>query len=153
MATRARWTGTLLLVMGLGGAVSGAGKTAFADAPAAFGPVEGGSFHFVPGAKIERPTAAGCNNNADIFLIRGPNVANAKHVDVSPKTYIWEKQAFPTTDCVAPNCLQMFVRVTNKDAPGPRTVTLKHADGRTITTTFDVTENAGRCDYPQNKNK
>lgn len=152
MTTRARWSGTLLLVVGFGAAVSGAGRTAFADAPLPFGPVESRSFHFVPGTKLER-ASADCKNNADILLLRGPNVANAKSVDVSPKTYTWDRQAFPTTECVAPNCLQMFVRVTNKDAPGPRTVTLKHADGRTITTTFDVTENAGRCDYGDKKSK
>ena len=52
---------------------------------------------------------------------------------------------------MAPNCLQLYVKVTSKDPVGPRTVTVKHADGRTLTTTFDVPEHAGRCDYPKGK--
>jgi hypothetical protein len=43
------------------------------------------------------------------------------------------------------------VKVTDKDAPGTRTVTLTSKDGRKVTTTFDVAENAGRCDYPKGK--
>jgi hypothetical protein len=123
---------------------------ASADAPAAFGPVASRSFHWKAGTAIER-APEGCQSNSDWLVVRGPGVANAKSVDVSPRTSIWDKQSFPSSACVAPDCYQVFVKVTSKDAPGPRTLTLKHADGRSVTTTFDVTENAGRCDYPKGK--
>ena len=121
-----------------------------AEAPAAFGPVASRAFHWKPGTTIER-AGAGCSNNADWLIVKGPGVANTKSVDVTPRTSAWDNQSFPSSACVGPDCYQMLVKVTDKDAPGTRTVTLKHADGRTTTTTFDVVENAGRCDYPKGK--
>ena len=123
---------------------------ASAQAPAAFGPVESRTFHFKPGTALER-ASANCSNNADWLIVRGPGVANTKRVEVSPRVSVWDKQTFPSSDCVGPNCFQMLVKVTERDAVGPHTVTLKNADGRTVTTTFDVVENAGRCDYPKGK--
>jgi hypothetical protein len=119
------------------------------DATAAepFGPVESRSFLYKPGTAIELP-GADCHLNLDYLFIKGPNVAQAKQIDASPT--IWTRfsaqSSVPTSDCVAPNCAQLYVNVDKRPPPGPRTVTLKHADGRTITTTFDLLPNAGRCD-------
>jgi hypothetical protein len=123
---------------------------ASAEGPAAFGPIESRSFHFKPGTTIER-ASSDCKSNSDWLIVKGAGAANAKSIDVSPRTSVWDKQSFPSSDCVAPDCYQMLIKVTDKDAPGTRTVTLKHADGRKTTTTFDVIENAGRCDYPKGK--
>lgn len=123
--------------------------TASGDSPAAFGPVESRTFHFKPGTGIEAASAS-CASNIDWLLIRGPGIANAKTIDVSPKvSQVFEKQGFPASNCAGPDCLPVFIKITGKDAPGTRTVTAKHADGRTVTTTFDVSANAGRCDYPK----
>lgn len=120
-----------------------------ATAAEPFGPVESRSFLAKPGTTIELP-AGTCNWNSDYLFIKGPNVSSVKQIDVTPS--IWTRYTkaggVPTSDCVAPNCVQLFVSVDKKPAPGPRTVTLKHADGRTTTTTFDVVANAGRCDKP-----
>jgi hypothetical protein len=124
---------------------------ALAEAPATFGPIESRTFAWKPGTAIERPADTVCHNNADYLIVRGPNVANVKSIDVSPKVLTWERQqAIPSINTCAAgdnNCLQIMVKVTRQDAPGARTVTLKHADGRTLTTTFDIVPNAGRCDY------
>ncbi len=119
-----------------------------AQAPAAFGPVAERSFHWRPGQSIER-APANCQSNSDWLIVKGPGLASTKSVDVSPRTQAWDKQTFPLNACEGPDCYQVFVKVTNKDAPGTRTVTLTHADGRKVTTTFEVLENAGRCDYPK----
>lgn len=129
-------------------AAAAAALPASADAP--FGPVSERTFHWKPGASIER-AGAECQSNSDWLIIRGPGVANVKSVDVTPRTQFWDKQTFPSSSCVAPDCYQLFVKVTDKDAPGTRTVTLTSKDGRKVTTTFDVAENAGRCDYPKGK--
>jgi hypothetical protein len=119
---------------------------------AAFGPVESRAFHWFSGTSIERaPDDTSCNYNSDWLIVHGPDVASAKLVDVSPRTYIWYKGSFPLSGCVAPDCLAIYVKTTSRDEPGTRTLTLKHADGRTATTTFDVIENEGRCDYPRGK--
>jgi hypothetical protein len=118
-----------------------------ADSPAPFGPVASRSFQFKGGTTFEKP-GAGCSFNADFLFLRGPGVANAKNIDVSPRMGNWDKQSLPTTDCVAPDCTGLLLKATDRDAVGTRTVTLKHADGRSITTTFDLIANAGRCDYP-----
>lgn len=121
------------------------------DAMAAepFGPVESRTFTFRPGTSLEA-SRSDCHWNQDYLFIRGPNVANTKQMDVSPSVFSrYTKQGgVPTTECVAPNCVQLYVGVDKRHAPGARTVTLKHADGRTTTTTFDVVANAGRCDTP-----
>ena len=115
----------------------------------AFGPVESRTFHWKPGTAIERPPA-NCQSNIDWLLVRSPGAASSKTVDVTPKvTQLFEKSTFPASSCVAPDCIPLFIKVTERDAVGSRKVTLKHADGRTATTTFDVVENAGRCDYPK----
>jgi hypothetical protein len=118
-----------------------------ATAAEAFGPVESRTFLSKPGASIEIP-GADCGWNIDYLFIKGPNVASVKQVDVAPN--IWTKfnkgAGAPTTDCAAPNCVQITVSTDKRTAAGPRTVTLKHNDGRTITTTFDAIPNAGRCD-------
>jgi hypothetical protein len=139
----------MVAVATLTGASGGSGE-AQAQGAEAFGPVASRTFHWKPGTAIEK-AERDCKNNSDWLFVRGPNVANAKSIDVSPRTSNWSKQSLPTTDCVAPDCVQLFVRVTDRDDVGARTVTLKHADGRTVTTTFDVTTNAGRCDYPKGK--
>lgn len=121
------------------------------DAMAAepFGPVESRSFNLHAGTSIEA-TKADCHWNNDYLFIRGPNVAKAKQIDVSPQAWsrFMKDGGVPTTECAAPNCAQLYLGINGKQAPGPRTVTLKHADGRTLTTTFDVIPNAGRCDTP-----
>jgi hypothetical protein len=142
LATTISFTVLTTLATALSLAVSDAGA---ADA---FGPIESRSFLMKPGTVIERPPAD-CPFNLDHLFIRGTNVANAKSVDVSPK--VWQSDnarwRVPTTECVAPNCIQLLVQVVKSDAAGPRTLKLKHADGRTLTATFDVTENTtGRCD-------
>lgn len=115
-----------------------------------FGPIESRTFHWKPGASIELPPADGCQMNVDWLLIRAPGIANAKSVDVTPKVgQTFDKQGFPSSNCAGPDCLPLWVKVTARDVAGPRTVTAKHADGRTITTTMDVVANAGRCDYPK----
>jgi hypothetical protein len=115
-----------------------------ADAAEPFGPVEARTFIEKPGTAIEVP-GADCHWNSDYLFIKGPNVASAKAIDVSPQ--VWTREGgVPTSDCVAPNCLQLFVSIDKKPTAGTRTVTLKHADGRKITTTFDVVANKGRCD-------
>lgn len=131
-------------------AVLGAGMSASAQAPAAFGPVSDRAFHFKSGTSIER-AGKDCQNNSDWLILRGPGLASAKSLDISPRTQNWDKQSFQLNACSGPDCYQVFVKVNDKDAPGPRTVTLTHADGRKVTTTFDVIENAGRCDYPTAK--
>lgn len=121
-----------------------------ASAEAPFGPVSERTFHWKPGTSIEK-AGANCQSNSDWLIIRGPGVANAKSVDVTPRTQVWDKQTFPSSACVAPDCYQLFIKATKNDAAGTRTVTLTHADGRKLTTTFDIVENAGRCDYPAGK--
>ena len=121
--------------------------TARADAPAPFGPVQSRAFHFKGGTSLEKP-GANCSFNADWLIMKGPGVANAKSIDVAPRMGNWDRQSLPTTDCVAPDCTMVLVKATGKDDVGARTVTLKHADGRSVTTTFEVPANAGRCDYP-----
>lgn len=120
-----------------------------AMAAEAFGPVEGRSFTFRPGTSIEA-TKTDCHWNNDYLFIKGPNVATAKQIDVSPQ--VWSRYmsrgGVPTTECAAPNCVQLYLGIDKRQTPGTRTVTLKHADGRTLTTTFDVVPNAGRCDTP-----
>ncbi len=119
---------------------------ALADPPPAFGPIADKSFHFYPGTNLE--IAQGTCENGDVLKIRGPGLGNAKSHDVTPRT-----DSYPNTQnrdkygCEAPDCFQLWARVNGKDSTGPRTVTLKSADGRTVTTTFTVTPNAGRCDY------
>jgi hypothetical protein len=121
------------------------------DAMAAepFGPIESRTFTFKAGTAIEA-SRSDCHWNSDYLFIKGPNVANAKKIDTTPDVFtrFTKPGGVPTTDCVAPNCVQLYVGVDKRHAPGPRTVTLKHSDGRTITTTFDVVPNAGRCDTP-----
>jgi hypothetical protein len=127
------------------------GGDALADAPAAFGPVAERTFAWKPGTTIEKPTAD-CNNNADWLLIRGPGVANAKSLDVTPRTPAqWERNSPTTGTCMAPDCVQIYVKVTPQLNTGTYTVALKHADGRTLSTSVDVVANAGRCDYPKGK--
>ena len=57
-----------------------------------------------------------------------------------------QKNIAPTTDCVAPNCAQLYLSAAPNTPAGARTVTFKHPDGRSLTTTFDVTESATRCE-------
>lgn len=130
--------------------VAAAVAVAPASAEAPFGPVSERTFHWKPGTTIER-ASADCQSNSDWLVIRGAGVANVKSVDITPRTFVWDKQSFPSSACVAPDCYQLFIKVTDKDAPGTRTVTLTSKDGRKVTTTFDVVENAGRCDYPKGK--
>ena len=116
----------------------------------AFGPLESRTFHWKPGTVIETVPAASCASNVDWLLVRAPGIANAKTIDVTPKvSQVDEKHAFPASNCTGPDCLPVFIKITDKDVAGPRTLTAKHADGRTITTTFDVNANTGRCDYPK----
>lgn len=131
---------------------AGIAVPAGAEAPATFGPVAERTFHWKAGTTIER-AGASCQSNSDWLIVRGPGLASTKSVDVTPRTHVWDKQSFPSSACVAPDCYQLFVKVTDKDAPGTRTVTLTSKDGKKVTTTFDVVENAGRCDYPQGQGK
>jgi hypothetical protein len=127
------------------------GGDAIAQTPAPFGPIAERTFAWKPGTTIEKPTAE-CSNNADWLLIRGPGVANAKTLDVTPHTGAqWERNAPTTGTCMAPDCVQLYVKITPQNNAGTYTVALKHADGRSITTTVDVVANAGRCDYPKGK--
>jgi hypothetical protein len=145
-----RKSAALMIVVGTVAVVgAGLGSDAHADPPAAFGPVASRSFAWKPGTAIEQAVDP-CSNNADWLLIRGPGLTNAKSLDITPHTASpWERQSPFSGTCVAPDCVQIYVKVTSKDAVGPYTVTLTHADGRKTTTTFDVTKNAGRCDYPK----
>src|SRR5262245_60726555 len=106
----------------------GVGGDAQADPPASFGPIESRAFAWKPGTAIERPADSNCNSNSDWFVIRGPNLANVKTIDVSPKVSAWDRQmAIPAVSTCAAgdnNCMQIFVKVTKQDAPGARTVTL-----------------------------
>jgi hypothetical protein len=107
-----------------------------------FGPVESRTFHWKPGTVIETVPAS-CASNIDWLLVRAPGIANAKSVEVTPKvSQVADKHAFPASNCTGPDCLPVFIKITAKDAPGPRTFTAKHADGRTISTTFDVNPNS-----------
>jgi hypothetical protein len=122
--------------------------SASGDTPAKFGPVEGRAFHWKGGTSIE-VAPANCQSNIDWLLIRAPGIANAK-IDVSPKVSMANAHSsFPASNCTGPDCVPIYVKITDRDAVGTRTVTAKHQDGRTITTTFDVVANAGRCDYPK----
>jgi hypothetical protein len=148
MATK-RLTATISISVLTMAALLTPGSISEASAADPFGPIESRSFHLKPGVALEKP-GADCSNNTDVLLITGPNVASAKKIDVSPRTYTFENKNYvPTNACVAPNCKQVYVSVDSKDAVGTRTLTLKHADGRTLTTTFEVPENAGRCDVPK----
>jgi hypothetical protein len=130
-------------------AITAPGTMSEASAADPFGPIESRSFHLKPGTTLEKP-GADCASNSDVLLIHGPNVATAKSIDVSPRTYAFENKSYvPTSGCAAPNCKQVYLSVIPKDAAGTRTLTLKHADGRTLTTTVEVPENAGRCDVPR----
>lgn len=138
----------LLAIAGLSALTLAAiGLSPEATAAEAFGPVESRTFLSRPGAAIELP-AADCSWNNDYLFIKGPNVAAAKQIDVSPSIFTRHHKggAVPTSDCAAPNCVQLTVSTDKRTAAGGRTVTLKHSDGRTITTTFDAVANAGRCD-------
>jgi hypothetical protein len=127
-------------------ASGGTESEAFAEPP--FGPIVNTSFFFVSGTSIEQPKDT-CVNG-DVLRILGQGVGNAKSVDISPRTF-----SYPNTKnrdkygCEAPDCYQLFVQLSPKEPVGTRTVTLKSADGRTVTTKFDVTPHAGRCDYPK----
>lgn len=113
--------------------------------------IESRSFHFHPGTVIERSTDD-CMSNIDWLLVRAPGIANAARVDVSPPvSRVWDNGRFPSTACVGPDCLPVFLKVTSRDAAGPRTVTVKYGEGRTATTTFEVVANAGRCDFPKKR--
>ena len=123
---------------------------AYADAPPAFGPVAERTFAWKPGTTIERPT--GDCRNSDWLLIRGPGVANAKSLDVTPHTpSAWDRNTPTTGTCLAPDCAQIYVKITSRMELGTYTVALKHADGRSLSTTVEVVPNAGRCDYPKGK--
>jgi hypothetical protein len=128
-------------------APAGAEPEALADAPP-FGPIASSTFFFVNGTAIEVPKDT-CLNG-DVLRIRGPGLGSAAKADVSPRTF-----TYPNTKnrdkyaCEAPDCYQLYVQLTSKDAVATRTVTLTSADGRTIVTKFDVTANAGRCDTPK----
>jgi hypothetical protein len=123
--------------------------TASGDTPAKFGPLDSRVFHWKGGTSIERPTD-NCASNIDWLLVRAPGIANAKQIDVSPKVSMFQSNSsFPASNCTGTDCVPIYVKITSKDAAGTRTVTAKSGDGRTITTTFDVIENAGRCDYPK----
>lgn len=117
----------------------------------AFGPVQSDTFYFKSGTSIERP-GNNCKSNIDWLLVKGTGLANAKSVDVSPRVgQAWLGGGFPATSCTAPDCLPVYIKISPKDAVGAKTLTIKSSDGRTVTTTFNVVENAGRCDYPQGK--
>jgi hypothetical protein len=128
-------------------AIAPAAPDAMAAEP--FGPIESRTFTFHAGTTIEA-SRSDCHWNSDYLFIRGPNVAATKQADAAPPVFsrFTKPGGVPTTDCAAPNCVQLYVGVDKRHAPGPRTVTLKHPDGRTLTTTFDVIPNAGRCDTP-----
>lgn len=122
--------------------------SASGDAPPKFGPVEGRAFHWKGGTSIERATD-NCQSNIDWLLVRAPGIADAR-IEVSPKvSQAIAHSSFPASNCAGPDCVPIYIKLTSRDAPGPRTVTAKSKDGRTISTTFDVIENAGRCDYPK----
>lgn len=130
-------------------AVAVAVTPASGQASSAFGPVQSDTFYFKSGTSIERP-GNNCKSNIDWLLVKGSGVASAKSVDVSPRIgQSWLGSGFPSTSCTGPDCLPVYIKITSKDAVGSRTVTLKSSDGRTVTTTFTVAENAGRCDYPK----
>jgi hypothetical protein len=88
------------------------------------------------------PTITGCTNSTATWR------ASERADGVSPAAI-----SRPPSNCTGPDCLPVFIKITAKDAPGPRTFTAKHADGRTISTTFDVNPNSGRCDYPKGGGK
>lgn len=120
-----------------------------ASGQSAFGPVSERTFHWKPGTVIET-VPDNCASNIDWLLVRAPGIANAKSIEVTPKvSQVFDKQGFPASNCTGPDCLPVFIKVTGKDVAGTRTFTAKHADGRTVTTTFEVKPNAGRCDYPK----
>ena len=123
------------------------GASSDGSAAEPFGPIEQRGFVIKPGTALEKP-GAGCSGNSDVLFINGPNVSSLKSVDVTPKVGTFDNQKFvPTNLCAAPNCAQILVKVSESTPPGPRTVTLKHTDGRTTTTTFDIVDNtSGRCD-------
>lgn len=123
---------------------------AYADPPP-FGPVSSAGFYFHPGTTIEQPKE-GCGN-ADAILIRGPGLGNAKSFDISPKTSITDRNVANTDkyNCKNADCLQITIKLSPSDAVGTRTVTMTSTDGRTVTTTFEVVANAGRCDYQTGK--
>ena len=120
-------------------------------APSPFGPVASINFYEHPGTTIEQPKD-GCGN-ADILIIRGTGLGNAKSADITPKTSVTDRNTVRTDKygCNDADCLQITIKLASSDATGTRTVTIKHNDGRTLTTTFDVTANAGRCDYKTGK--
>lgn len=126
--------------------------TTQADAATPFGPVDSRDFYFHKGTAIERPTKD-CGWNFDWLLVKGPGLASKKSVDVTPAISERNQDGwFPSSGCTAPDCLQLLLKVTSRDPVGPRTVTIAHADGRKVTTTFDVVENTtGRCDAPKGK--
>ena len=134
---------------------SGESTDARAETPTPFGPVQSRSFAWKPGTAIEQAPDKGCNHNGDFFVIRGPAVQAAKSIDVTPRVAAFERQVpIPSVNTCKQgetDCVQLYIKITGKDAPGERVVTLTHADGRTLKTTFDVVASAGRCDYPQGK--
>lgn len=153
MSTKSTFTATSLIFGLTLLATTAPGTISEASAADPFGPIESRTFHLKPGTTLEKP-GADCTSNADVLLITGPNVASAKTVDVAPRTYAFENRSYvPTSGCAAPNCKQVYLSVSPKDPAGTRTLTLKHADGRTITTTIEVPESAGRCDVPKTKGK
>ena len=111
--------------------------------------VESRTFHFKAGTAIEKP-GADCANNMDWLLVKGPGIADAKNVKVTPHTATWQ-QKFPSTICEAPNCFPLFIKIDKNDAVGPRTVSFNMGGGKEVTTTFEVVANAGRCDAPAAK--
>jgi len=119
---------------------------ASADAPAPFGPVSNRAFYIKAGTSVER-AGPKCNYNVEWLFINGAGLANAKSVDITPRLPSWSRNGIPSSACSGPDCLQVMIKIGNREPVGPRTVTIKAADGRTVTTTFDVVENAGRCDY------
>jgi hypothetical protein len=142
-STSKKFASTLIVTLALGAAT-----TPSLDAGAAepFGPVESRSFALKPGAAIEK-AAADCAFNNDVLFVHGPNVAAMKSAEITPKVWANDHQPrIPSTVCPAPNCAQISLAISPSTPVGPRTVTLKHPDGRTATTTFDVVDNAGRCD-------
>lgn len=120
---------------------------ASAQAPG-FGPVASSHFHWKGGSTIERPTDD-CQMNSDWLLIEGTNVGTTKKLEISPRTQNSYKHSFPLTQCSGAGCFQAFIKISPRDPVGPRTVTLTDGAGKTATTTFEVVENAGRCDYPK----
>lgn len=103
---------------------------------------------FMRGGNTDIPQipASGCSSNQDWLFVRGSNIALATNVSQTGGDNVsWQRQG-PSSQCGFPDCAVVLVRTYQQTAVGPRTLTFKAIDGRTVSTTFDVKGPSGRCD-------